>query len=111
MKLKLKMCLLRYQIYYNSVKKELKSYHVGDIIEKVARSIEIIMKYVCHYYFIDVTTFYFLGDSIAKSANCGLKRGDVTVSTNMNIDTSTLTQIQISKTQAKKITSTYYAII
>ena len=56
------------------------------------------MGYVCHYHYIDVATFVFFGDSIVEAANYGLKRGDVTGSTNMNIDTSALTQIQISKT-------------
>ena len=40
-----------------SVKKELKSDHACTIIEEIAMSKEINMKYVCHYSFIDVTAF------------------------------------------------------
>ena len=60
------------------------------------------MEYLCHDKLIDITTFDFAGDSIVEASNSGLKRGGVTVSTNMHIDTSALTQIQISKSQAKK---------
>ena len=98
----MKMCLRHYQQYYNSVKEDLKSDHVYKHIEEVAMSIESNMGYLYHYKFIDVTTFYFFGDSIIEASNSGLKRGDVTVSTNMNIDTSALTQVQIGKTQARK---------
>ena len=75
------------------MKEELKSDHACTIIEEVALSIESYMKYLCHYEFIDVTTFDFVGDSIIEAANCGLKRSDKKLSTNMNIDTSALTQI------------------
>ena len=60
------------------------------------------MEYLCHYKFIDVTTFDFVGDSIVEASNSGLKRGNVTISMNMNIDTSALTQVQIGKTKARK---------
>ena len=73
-------------------------------------SIESNMEYLYHYKFIDVTKFDFVGDSIVEASSSGLKRGDVTVSTNMNIDTSALTQVQLSKTQARKNTSTYCVI-
>ena len=56
-------------------------------------SIESNMKYLCHYKFIDVITFDFVGYSIAEEANCGLKLGDFTISINMNIATAALTQI------------------
>ena len=62
-------------------------------IEKVAMSIERNMEYLCHYKFIDVTIFDFICDSTVEALNNGLKRGDVTFSTNMNIDTSALTQV------------------
>ena len=68
------------------------------------------MKYLFHYKFINVTTFNFVGDSIIEALNSGLKRSDVTISTNTNIDTSALTQIQIGRTQAGKSTGTYYVI-
>ena len=69
------MCLHNYQSYYNNVKKDLKSDSACEIIEEVARSIEINMKYLCNYHFIDVTTFDFLGDSIVEAANCRLEKG------------------------------------
>ena len=99
-----------YQSYYNSVKGDLKSDHACLAIDEVARSIETNMKYVYHYHFIDVTTFDFLGNSIVEVANCGLKRGDVAASTHMNIDTSSLTQIQISKHIGSKKIGMYRAI-
>ena len=60
------------------------------------------MKYSCRYQFIDVTNFDFVRDNSVEAANCGIKRGDVTVCTNMNIDTSSLTQIQIPKSKVRK---------
>ena len=73
----MKNYLHHYQSYYNSVKKEVKSDHACGIIEEVARSIEGNMKYSCHYYFIDVTKFDFLCDSIVGPVNCGLKNGEI----------------------------------
>ena len=69
------ICLQHYQRYYNSVKEDLKSDHACEAIEKVARSIESNMDYLCHYEFIDVTTFDFIGDSIIEAVNCELKKG------------------------------------
>ena len=57
------------------MKKDLKSHNAYEIIEEVPRSIEISMKYMCNYHFIDVTTFDFLGDSIVEAASCGLGKG------------------------------------
>ena len=54
--------------------------------------------------FIDVTIFDFFGDSLVEASNSGLKWGDVTVSSYMNIDISALTQVQIGKTQARENT-------
>ena len=105
---KIKTCLCHYQSYYNSVKKDLKSDHACEIIEEIAISIEINMRCLWHYHFIDVTTLDSVGVSIIEGSNCGLKRGDNSVSTNMNIDTLALTQIQISEIQAQK---TYLAIM
>ena len=62
------------------------------------------------YQLIDVTPFKFLGDSVVEGANCVLKRGNVTIFKNMNIDTSALTQIQVSKTHDRKSTSIYCII-
>ena len=55
------------------------------------------MGFWCHYKFINITTFDFLDDSIIAALSYELKRGYVTDSIHMNIDTSELTQIQISK--------------
>ena len=88
---RVKLCLCHYQNYYNRVKKNFKSDYACLAINKIARSIETNMKYLCHYRFIDLIIFDFLGDSIIEGENCGLKRGDVTVSANINIDTSALT--------------------
>ena len=49
------------------------------------------MKYLRHYEFMYGTAFDFVGDIIIEAISCGLKRGDVTVSTNVNIDTSAMT--------------------
>ena len=106
----MKICLNQYQRYYNSVKEDLKINHTCLAIMKTARSIESNMKYLCHYNFIHVTSFYFLGDGIIEKVNFRLKRGDVTVSKNMSINTLVMTQIQMSKTQARKIKSTYCVI-
>ena len=91
------MCLHYYKSYYISVNEDIKSDHTCDIIDGVARSIERNMNYLCHYHFIDVTNFDFFGDNIVEATNCGLKRVDITVTTNMNIDTPLLTKIQMSK--------------
>ena len=73
--------LHHYQTYYNTVKKYISSDRACLAIDKIARSIEIYMKYFCSYHFIDITTFHFLSDSIVKAAKFGLKRVDITVST------------------------------
>ena len=106
----IKIYLRYYQRYYNSVKKELKVDHACKNIKEVAMSIESNIQYFCCYKFIDVTIFDFLGDSIVEASNSGLKRGGVTISTNMNVDTLAFTQAQIGKTQARKNTSTYCVI-
>ena len=106
----MKICLHHHQSYYISVKGYLNSYHACLDIEKAVRSIDKKMKDLCHYELIDVTTFEFPGDSIVETENCELKRGDVTVFTNINIDISALTQFQISITQARKIISRYCVI-
>ena len=50
----------------------------------------------------------FFGDSIVEASNSGLKGGNVTISTNMNIDTSAFTQVQIGKTQTRKKHNGFY---
>ena len=102
----MKLCLHHYQSYYNSVKRDLKN-HACLAIEGVAISIENNTEYLYHYKSIDITAFDFIGNSIVEAANFGLKEVDVTVSTNINIDKSALTQIKLSKTHDLKNTSTY----
>ena len=48
---------------------------------------------------MNVSTFGFLGDSIAEAANSGMKCGSVIVVTNMNINLLGSTQIKISENQ------------
>ena len=74
------------------MKKYFKRDNECKCVEEVG-SIKDNMRYVYHYHFISVTTFDFLGDITVEESNCGLKRGDVTVSTNMNIDISAMTQM------------------
>ena len=54
-------------------------------------SLENNMKCLCKYLFIDVTTFNFVGDNIAEALNSELKKSDITITINMNIDTSAFT--------------------
>ena len=58
-------------------------------------SIDTQIKYISHSNFINITTFDFLGDSIAEAVNSGLKEGHQHVSTNMTINTSAATQVNI----------------
>ena len=96
------LTLNHFKRYYNSIKSQLKSEYVQKEIEDIALSIENKLKYICHCYFIDVTTFGFLGDSIAEAANSGIKNGDVKVASNMTINTSAGTQLKIVENQTHK---------
>ena len=49
------------------MEEELRSYHACTHIEEVAMSIIIKKEYLCHYKFIDVATFDFVGDSIIEA--------------------------------------------
>ena len=51
---------------------------------------------------MSVSTFGLLGDSIVEAANSGIKYGSVIVATNMSINLSGSTQIQISENQTHK---------
>ena len=97
-----KICLRYYPRCHDSVNKYIKSEHACLAIEKITKSIEYNMKYSCHYHFIDVTAFSFLGNNIFKGANGRLTKGDVTVSKNMSINTSAMTQTQIFQTHILK---------
>ena len=93
------LTLNHFKRYYNSIKSQLQSVYALKEIEKIAMTIENQLKYVCHCYFIDVTTFGFVGDSIAEAANSGIKQGDVQVASNMTINTSAATQVRICENQ------------
>ena len=66
-----------------------------ESIESIILSIDTQIKYISHSNFINITTFDFLGDSIAEAVNSGLKEGHQHVSTNMTINTSAATQVNI----------------
>ena len=65
-------------------------------------SLELNLNHICHYNFLNVTSFDFLGDSIVEAVNSGMKHGDQQVNTNMTINTSASTQIDIVQNQMKK---------
>ena len=65
-------------------------------------SIETNLKYISHCYFIGVTIFVFLGDSIVEAANSGIKTGDIKVASNMIINISGGTQLKINENQTRK---------
>ena len=60
----LAMFVNRYKAYYNSVKDDLNSGSACESIEEVYLKIENNFQYVAHFYFKDVCTFDFKGDSI-----------------------------------------------
>ena len=86
--------------YYAKVKSQLKSEYARHKIEATALSIETQLKYLCNYYFKDVTTLGFLGNSIVELVNNGLESGGVDVSTNMTINNSRLAQLNIIEKHA-----------
>ena len=98
----LKICIDDYNRYYQLEKASFKNEALCTSIEDILLSLKTNMRYFCHCYFIDVTTFDFLGDSIAEAFNSGLKTGQDKVSTNMTINTSAASQIQHLHTQNTK---------
>ena len=93
----MKTSFTHYERYYNTIKCEIKSEYVQQAIEKIALSIKTNIKYICHCYFINVTTFGFVWDSIAEAANSGIKSGNIQVSTNMTINRSSAAQLKIGE--------------
>ena len=71
-------------------------------LTKIINSIDNNLIYISHYYFKDVITFDYLGDSIAEAQNSGIKTGQFKVTTNLNINTSAGRQIKITNQQSKK---------
>ena len=96
------LTLKYFKRYYNGVKSQLKSEYVQKDIEHIEISIETNLKYISHCYFIDVTTFGFLGDSIVEAVNSVIKTGDIKVASNMTIDISGGTQLKINGNQTHK---------
>ena len=99
----MKTHLKHYHRYYNTIKHDLKSEYVQCEIEKIVNRIEENLKHICHCYFINVTTFGFLGDSIFEAENSGLKGGwEVKVSTNTTIENYGATKLYIGQHQTNK---------
>ena len=91
-----------YKNFYSIIKQSLKSEPACLSIEKIINSIDNNLIYISHYYFKDVITFDYLGDSIAEAQNSGIKTGQFKVTTNLNINTSAGRQIKITNQQSKK---------
>ena len=53
------LILKHFKRYYNSVKSQLNSEYVQKEVEHIAMSIETNLKYISHFYFIDIATFFF----------------------------------------------------
>jgi len=96
------LCIKDYQLYYQSKKESFKNESLCESIEAILTSIESNLSYLCHHHFLNVTTFDFLGDSIAEAVNSGIKNGSTKVCTRMTIDTSAKTQLKISQDQSSK---------
>ena len=92
-----------YRQYYASIKDELKSEIACKGIEAIDTAITNNIKYISHYHFKDIATFGFLGDSIVEAVNSSIKnpKSYLHVSTNMRINKSAATQIQISNCQTR----------
>ena len=63
---------------------------VNDLLSKIIGKKE----YLLHYFFLDVTTFDFVGDSIVEAANYSLKNGPCAVNSKMDLCTSGHKQLQ-----------------
>ena len=96
-----------YRHFYSIIKESLKSEPACISIEKIINTIDNNLLYISHYYFKDVITFDFVGDSIAEAQNSSIKTGQFKVTTNLNINTSAGRQIKITNQQSKKKTSKF----
>ena len=76
---------------------------IGDVASdectKLVSNIKSKKEYLLHYFFIDVATFDFVGDSIVEGANFPIKHGPLKVSSKMDISNSGYTQLK--STEAK----------
>lgn len=88
-----------YKNYYQFHKNSFSNESLCESIESVMISLDTQVKYISHSHFFDRTTFDFLGDSIVEAVNSGLKEGTQHVNTNMTINTSAATQINIFENQ------------
>ena len=88
-----------YKNYYQHHKTSFSNESLCQSIESIIISLDSQLKYISHSYFLDRTTFDFLGDSIVEAVNSGLKEGTQHVNTNMSINTSAATQIKIFENQ------------
>ena len=91
------LTLKNFKRYYDSMKSQSNSEYIQKEIEYIAMSVETNLKYISNCYFIDVTTFVFLGDSIVEPANSGTKTGDIKVASNMTINISSGTQLKTNE--------------
>ena len=108
----LKMTIRDYKKYYSSHKQSFSNESLCESIESIILSIDTQLKYISHPNFLTTTAIDFLGDSIVEAVNSGLKEGHQHVSTNMTINTSASTQIQIFENQIyKKIGKSRHIIL
>lgn len=98
----MKMLWSHVEQYYASMRNVLRSEACCESIDRIILSLKNNMDYIAHYIFKHVTTFDFVGDCIAEAANSGIKNGSIRVSTNMNINTSGMTQVKILQNQNDK---------
>ena len=73
-----------------------------ELIDTATSAIQNNFQYVAHWYFKDVFTFDFKGDTIVEAANSCLKICSLSVSTSMKIHTSAGTQLKIGENQSIK---------
>ena len=92
--------LKRFMSYFES-----KQSIIGDVASdecvKLISNIKSKKHHLLHYFFLDVATFDFVGDSIVEGANYPIKYGTLKVSSKMDISNSGYTQLK--STEAKYI--------
>ena len=98
-KIEMNICIKDYKTYYSKNKNSFENVALCEAIEDILISLDNNLRYFAHCYFIDTTTFDFVGDSIAEAFNSGLKCGKDHVTTNMTINTSASQQIAIVNKQ------------
>ena len=71
-------------------------------INKIVKNIVSKKKMLLNHYFLEVTTFDFIGDSIVESANAPIKKGTIKVSNNMELSNSGYTLLKATKANYHK---------